>query len=428
MAENNCDDENVKVKRIKLSEGDNQNLSINDLPEECLLGIFSRLHFCELLQVEKVCQRWGSLCEQLWKKMTKISSEYGRWTIDHTNWYVTDSDIHVEVIKELLERCGKYITHFNISRISSTDPLNITKNLLTTVPQLCKNLTSMQIFSDDLSNIEMQTVAKNVENLIELEIGWLDEKLELDFCKILENNKKLKKLIINSNEDGEMSSDLTGKFLQYLSPDVEKIYLDQNYNRDSYSFITAFRKFKCLQLFQCDGIFADYAMMQALTRNRSLIKLSLSSAEFESPMRSINTLGNLVNLKKLNLSFVEQLEDDNLIHISNNCKQLKALSIEVCKKITDNGIVSIANLQNLECLSMARLDHVTDDSIGNLPGSLELLWSTEALNQIVEEVNRTRLSCDQIEILTGKTDYESCESPPGALIYDSDDEDQAFFF
>ncbi|KAK0079720.1 hypothetical protein PV325_000886 [Microctonus aethiopoides] len=416
MAENNCDDENVKVKRIKLSEGDNQNLSINDLPEECLLGIFSRLHFCELLQVEKVCQRWGSLCEQLWKKMTKISSEYGRWTIDHTNWYVTDSDIHVEVIKELLERCGKYITHFNISRISSTDPLNITKNLLTTVPQLCKNLTK-------------------------LEIGWLDEKLELDFCKILENNKKLKKLIINSNEDGEMTSDLTGKFLQYLSPDVEKIYLDQNYNRDSYSFITAFRKFKCLQLFQCDGIFADYAMMQALTRNRSLIKLSLSSAEFESPMRSINTLGNLVNLKKLNLSFVEQLEDDNLIHISNNCKQLKALSIEVCKKITDNGIVSIANLQNLECLSMARLDHVTDDSIGNLPGSLELLWkssklwyinlidtsATKALNQIVEEVNRTRLSCNQIEILTGKTDYESRKSPPGPFIYDSDDDEICFF-
>ncbi|KAK0080356.1 hypothetical protein PV326_008227 [Microctonus aethiopoides] len=416
MAENNCDDENVKVKRMKISEADHQNLSINDFPDECLLEIFSWFQPGELLQVDKVCQRWESLCEQLWKKMTKISSKYGRWTIDHIIWYEIDSKTHVNHMKKLLKRCGKYVTHFNTSNLFSKNASNITKNLLTTVPQLCKNLTSMQIFSDDLSSVEMQTIAKNLENLIELEIGWLDEKLELDFCKILENNKNLKKLIINSKLDEQMISRLTGKFLQYLSPHVEKICLDKTYyNRDSYSFITAFRKFKCLQLFQCEGIF-DYAMMQALTKNRSLIMLSLSSAEFKSPMRSINTLGNLVNLKKLSLSFVQQLEDDNLIHISNNCKQLKALNINSCYEITDTGIVSIANLSKLESLNMGNLDIVTDDSIGNLSGSLGRLWCFEALNQIVEEVNRTRSSCDQIEILTGKTDYESYESPLGALI------------
>lgn len=53
MAENNCDDENMKVKRLKISEADNQNLSINDLSEECLLKIFSWFHLGELLQVEK---------------------------------------------------------------------------------------------------------------------------------------------------------------------------------------------------------------------------------------------------------------------------------------------------------------------------------------------------------------------------------------
>ncbi|KAK0079725.1 hypothetical protein PV325_000891 [Microctonus aethiopoides] len=430
MTENNCDDENVKVKRMRISEADHQKLSINDLPDECLLEIFSWFQPGELLQVDKVCQRWESLCEQLWKKMTKISSKYGRWTIDHIIWYEIDSKTHVNHMKKLLKRCGKYVTHFNTSNLFSKNASNITKNLLTTVPQLCKNLTK-------------------------LEIGWLDEKLELDFCKILENNKNLKKLIINSKLDGQMISRLTGKFLQYLSPHVEKICLDKTYyNRDSYSFITAFRKCKCLQLFQCEGIF-DYAMMQALTKNRSLIMLSLSSAEFKSPMRSINTLGNLVNLKKLSLSFVQQLEDDNLIHISNNCKQLKALNINSCYEITDTGIVSIANLSKLESLNMGNLDIVTDDSIGNLSGSLGRLWcfgchnikndgviklikkssklwyinlintsTTEALNQIVEEVNRTRSSCDQIEILTGKTDYESYESPLGALIVYSYDEDK----
>ncbi|KAK0157621.1 hypothetical protein PV328_011336 [Microctonus aethiopoides] len=459
MAENNCDDENVKVKRMKISEADDQNLSINDLPDECLLEIFSWFQPGELLQVDKACQRWESLCEQLWKKMTKISSEYGRWTIDHIIWYKIDSKTHINHMKKLLKRCGKYVTHFNTSNLFSKNAPNITKNLLAIVPQLCKNLTSMQIISDDLSSVEIQIIAKNLENLIELEIRYLDEELESDFCKILGNNKNLKKLIINSKRDGQMTSSLTGKFLQYLSPHVEKIFLDQAYyNRDSYSFITAFRKFKCLQLFQSEGIF-DYTMMQALTKNRSLIKLSLSSAEFKSPMRSINTLGNLVNLKKLDLSFVQQLEDDNLIHISHNCKQLKALNIEFCENITDKGIVSIANLPELESLNMGNLNHVTDDSIGNLSGSLEYLWcvgcpniknvgviklirkslklcyinlidtsATEALHQIVEEVNRTRSSCDQIEIITGKTDYESNEIPRGALTFVSDDEDQIHFF
>lgn len=53
MGENNYDDENMKVKRMKISEADNQNLSINDLPEECLLNIFSWFHPYELLQVDK---------------------------------------------------------------------------------------------------------------------------------------------------------------------------------------------------------------------------------------------------------------------------------------------------------------------------------------------------------------------------------------
>ncbi|KAK0071562.1 hypothetical protein PV326_001107 [Microctonus aethiopoides] len=457
MSENNCDDENMKVKKIKISEADNQNLSINDLPEECLLEIFSWFDPSELVQVDEVCQRWESLCEQFWKVMRNIIYSSGYWTVDQLVWYKIDNETDVNQLKKLLERCGKYITHFEISNFSSTNPSHITKNLLRIVPQLCKNLTSMKIISKDLLSVVIQTIAKNLENLIELEIRCLGEGLESDFCKILENNKNLKILKMSSDPVGQSKFGSTCKFLQYLSPGVEKIYMDQRYNRYSSCFKTAFRKFKRLQLFKCDGTF-DYAMMQALTWNRSLIKLSLSLAKFKSPMRSINTLGNLVNLKKLNISFVHQLKDDNLIHITNNCKQLKALNIEFCEYITDKGIVSIANLPQLEFLNMGNIDCVTDNSIGNLSDSLERLWCvgcrfikndgviklirkssklryidlmdtsvTVALHQIVEEVNRTRSNCDQIEILTGETDPQSGESPPGALILDSDDDEDDYW-
>ncbi|KAK0157625.1 hypothetical protein PV328_011339 [Microctonus aethiopoides] len=457
MAENNCDDENVKVERMKLSEGDNQNLSINDLPEECLLEIFSWLHLGELLQVEKVCERWESLCEQLWKAMKRMAYYKGRWSIDHVIWNeIADTKTDVNHIKKLLERCGKYITYFRTSNLSPENPPNITQNLLAIVPQLCKNLTHIQIVSNDLSSVDIHMIAKNLENLIELEIRGLDGKLELDFCKILENNKNLKMLKISSKPDENLLSSLTGKFLQYLSPDVEKIYMDQQYNRHLSYFKTAFRKFKRLQLFKCGGIF-DCAMMQALTKNRSLIKLSLSTATFKS-MTSINMLGNLVNLKKLNLSFVQELEDDNLIHISNNCKQLEALCIDECNRLTDKGIISIVNLPNLQSLNMRNLDNITDESIGNLSseslgrlqcdyckitneGVIKLiknsrtLWfinlqntlATKALYPKIKEEFCTRSYPCEISIKMGENDYESFSSPtyqaPCPINDESDEEE-----
>ncbi|KAK0079723.1 hypothetical protein PV325_000889 [Microctonus aethiopoides] len=354
MVENNCDDENRKVKRIKLSEADNQNLSINDLPDECLLKIFSCFHLGELLQVEKVCQRWESLCEQLWKKITQFLLYFCDWTTDDIIWYdIADSKTDVNHIKKLLERCGKYITHFEISGTVTESAPSVT-NLLAVVPKLCRNLTSMILYQED-------------------------------------------------------------------------------------------------EIF-------DYPMMQNLTRIKSLMDLSLTFSENNLPMKSINMLGNLVNLKKLYLS-VEQLEDDNVIYISNNCKQLKALSISSSEKITDKGIVSTANLPKLESLGIAYLDYVTDDSIENLSSSLKRLWCigcpdikddgviklirkssklryinlmdtpvTEALHQIVEEVNSMRSNCDQIEILMGKINDESYCSSELYISDDSDDADEDDYY
>ncbi|KAK0086387.1 hypothetical protein PV326_005578 [Microctonus aethiopoides] len=459
MAENKCDDEHMKVKIMKMSESNNQNLSINDLSEECLLKVFSWFHLGELLQVEKVCQRWESLCEQLWKAMTCLAYYEGRWSIDDIIWYeIADSKTDVNYIKKLLERCGKYIAYFRTSSLSPRNPPNITKNLLTIVPQLCKNLTFMQIVSNDLSSVDLHMISKNVQNLIELDIAYVGSELESDLCMILRNNKKLKNFRIRSSDCLEILFGLTGEYLQYLSPDSEKLDIDLRNNYEPYYFITAFRKFKCLQLFNCSGLF-EHSMMQALTRNKSLNKVSLASAKFKSPLKSINMLGNLVNLKKLNLSFVRQLEDDNLIHISNNCKQLEALCIDYCNRITDKGIISIVNLPNLQSLNMRDLDNITDESIGNLSseslgrlqcddcnitneGVIKLiknsrkLWfinlqdtlATKALYPIIKEEFCTRSYPCQIKIKMGENDFESFSSPtyqaPACPIDETDDEEE----
>ncbi|KAK0082954.1 hypothetical protein PV326_006929 [Microctonus aethiopoides] len=373
MTTNNYDDINTNPKRIKLSETDDDNSLINDLNDDCLLDIFSWLSIVDIIQAEKVCERWKRLCQQLRKAVESLECKNKKWKLEKKYF---GKKVHegmcINDLTNILQSCGSFIKYF---RIITLKPFDYSSkdytSPLTIVPQLCTNLVEINIETiNSPSPIEIRTLANNCTELKKISLGQFNKELEKDLSLLLSNNKKLTYFSL-SHECG--LNNMTGEFLEYISGDtIEEIHIRRSERAKLDYFISALKKFKHLRSFTYgpNGFFND-AMMKTIGNTKSLIYLSTILALYKSPS-SINYLANLVNLKELILSCNNQLQDDNLKNISNCCKQLEILEINFCYTITDQGIESISNLKKLRILKMDGL-YVTDKPIGNLPDSLEIL-------------------------------------------------------
>ncbi|KAK0170335.1 hypothetical protein PV328_010909 [Microctonus aethiopoides] len=326
--------------------------STNELDDNSLLEIFSYLSMRDIMNAAKVCRKWRRLCEHSWTALENLQCIDYEWLLFGK---LRGQKLHLKgtcptYLEQILMKRGHGIKYFYLSH-------NHNLRLFIITSKFCRDLSTIEIRINAAVFNEFDTHMRN----------------------LLENNVNLQTFIYYNEFDDSVLKNI---FLQYMSEYIENIILYVRYNVKPSFIISAIKKFKCLQSFECRagcGIFFDSTILESMNCDKSLNSIFLNESKLASSMLLSQTV-DLVNLTHLSLRGDKKLKDLNLMNVINNCKRLKYLDLTQCSRITDAGIISLAKLNDLDILEISYCDRVTDKSIIYLPPSMTTLICSHCLN------------------------------------------------
>lgn len=294
-------------------------------------------------------------------------------TIDSKSLEIIDSlkqGIPYEVI-ELL-----YLSRSDIHNLVE---LNKTakKNRAITLPLIIDKLISEEI---NLYDLGIRTVKKIIDyfgnrsvKVTTMNFQGFSEIKDDDVDKICKHFTNVHKLIVNSKEITNKSSDYFSKMTQLKSLDLINCQKITNF-----FFLKQLKGLECLNIYHTQ--FEDISFLVDL---QNLKSLNLSYCRF----KNVNLLQRLTGLKSLALSWVFDKTDMSFLE---HLKELENLNFSECKQIRDMSIVQ--HLTKLKHLNLRKCSRIKDRNfLQYLKGlkSLDLTkcaWVTEKHLSYIKEM------------------------------------------
>ncbi|TGZ57936.1 F-box/LRR-repeat protein 4 [Temnothorax longispinosus] len=186
------------AKRVKLSLDESKELSrcsLSTLPDEILLKIFKYLDVLTLCRINEVIRRFDILTRDS-LLYTRLNMRYIRsekrmcnifcYFTPRYNKYLQQLDLtgcnfDVNNFVNFLDNCGRRLTHLRLSDCNDGECLN---PVLLKVSETCKNLKDDEGFS----------YLEGLNNLEHLNLFDTDDIRTECFCKILQNNQRMRQL------------------------------------------------------------------------------------------------------------------------------------------------------------------------------------------------------------------------------------------
>ncbi|XP_044014172.1 putative RNA-binding protein EEED8.10 [Aphidius gifuensis] len=218
--------------------------------------------------------------------------------------------------------------------------------ILQTINTICPNLKKLWLDMEELDSEDCENAFSNMAHLEELEITWSSK------------NSTLPTSLIKSIEQ-------VGGTLKSL----RLINVSEADRRLPDSFVSVFPRLIVLEYLYLYG-FGDLnqALIQSIAEIESLVDLELIPIWVEDLQSTMNPIGNLKNLKRLNIRTDCGVTDEFLINLGNNAKNLNELTIDGTS-ITDRGIMALNKCTQLEILglnsrpSTKNNEFITDQSV-----------------------------------------------------------------
>lgn len=343
-------------------------MSILQLNDDCLLLICDYLELMDLLALKKTCTRFDNISCEFFKQYRILDFD-----IDPSDKkFLTMLDA-----KNILSEIGSYIEYL---LISGDRFMRSGVRILSMIPRYCPNLKDLDINDFSLNSKMLrgfEEVFKSLDGL-SLSSCSLDDGIE----KSLKHAKKLQRL------DLSMNNEIRGKCLSSVR-NLKHLNLENCQNLQGKPFITFAARNKTLEYLNiaCCGRLTTEAI-KAIASNMTELKHLVCNNSYESvDAPSMALLGKLPNLKKIQfkingyspidhilegLAEVDKLEELDLSEgvftaldykLVSNLTHLKQLKLNYKLDLGNEQLAMLCNKRNFVELHIAGCTKVTDQQL-----------------------------------------------------------------
>ncbi|KAJ9598473.1 hypothetical protein L9F63_010842, partial [Diploptera punctata] len=385
--------EEVTEDKVKRKE-----CKINILNDDCLRYVFSFLNNKERIRIERVCKRWQALSMDMWlcQKHLDFTSVLPMFSSHKLNMHILES---------FLRRCGE-----NLSSLSLT-PNTFTADVPKIIANYCKNLHCLNLSGLPVTSYSLGFLTRVCRELRYLCMNDCSGASDKDYQILFRACPQLETVKLARN------SSINGKCLYGLKDTrVKKLVLDECNNLCPKNLMSALCKLEHLSHLSLNAC-GTLTSRDVSTLAQSLPKLqSLSMAQYFPLFRrdSLEPVGILKDLIRLNLQLNPSVNDQVMETIAQNCKKLQELNITGCsvhswdnKTLTNVGVKCLALLPNLIELKMSYLACVTDESLEAIASKCNLRRLVCRGCPTFTDVGCTRIlsSCNELQLF----DFSGCD-------------------
>ncbi|EFN77352.1 Putative RNA-binding protein EEED8.10 [Harpegnathos saltator] len=298
-----------------------------------------------------MCKHWRVLSLKSWHTVKKLDLSY-------STWGQQIRPINTAMLRRVLLRCGKFITHIHLSDV----PNDLSINTLPIIAYFCPNLTCIDGSSLPICPMDLHTLTKKCKKITYLSIGSVADISDNDLKNVFKEYEDLSYFEARGNDN------IFGTCLSYLPAQMLRtLVIKECHKITDANLSTALARLKnleCLKLLNCCHI--GEKIMEAISDHcKSLTDLRICGRAGWLYNMNIQ-FTNLVNLRRLEITHFFALSNEQLINVALNCPQITHLDISGCDKVTDTGIIAIAGLSKLEYLYINFLTNITNHSLKNL--------------------------------------------------------------
>ncbi|XP_015175842.1 PREDICTED: F-box protein SKIP2-like isoform X2 [Polistes dominula] len=333
--------------------------SINVLNDDCLIHIFLYLPIMDKIAIERVCQRWKDVSKKSWYSVKKLDLSNHTWGILSDYKKINTSDL-----RQVLLRCGRFLTQIDFPHKYPS----LTRSTLLIIAKLCPNLEIVDFSGIELSSSGLELLADNCTNIKKLSLAFYpcsSSLIDKDLSLLFRMCKRLTSVSLR-----EMR--ISGKCLGFLSSDtLEELVLTACNNITPRHFINVLENQKNLKKLVINkstffiGVLLE-AMAKYCTNLQQFELTNVDFCEFYYRDSNILHLTKFVNLETLILSTNNFVDNFLLIALASTCTKLTYLDIENCNKVTDTGLQAVATLPKLETLIINYLNEITAIGLDNM--------------------------------------------------------------
>lgn len=355
------------VHQLKVNERVVQDVAgtVLMLNDDCLEKIFKYLPMRDLLKAERVCWRFRSIAEMIYKTFKVFDSE-------------PYQEFSVMELRSLIYNIGPYCHSLYVKFYVANRNLQV----LRFAAQYCTSVTALH-----LCGIEISYKIKNIQNLfrnltkLEIEACSMSDQSLIYLMKASENDS-ITELNLSSNHE------LTGKSLQmFRHLRVANLYSATNIQPKHFlEFVRGNPTLEDLNIVLCGKITPE--CMQAIAKLPCLKKLAISNGYSGIASNGVySVLKQLKTLTHLKISYVNYGVLDKFLmdlseevplefldissgHMTKSCldailnfKTLRGLVLNHKKDCDDTVLCKLARLRTLEELSIASCHNVTDKGV-----------------------------------------------------------------
>lgn len=368
-------------------------LSVQNMPDDCILSIFKHVPVEQMSTLERVCSHWNDLAQVSWKSRQSLHI----WSLLERGWRKY-GDLNFEpqcLIRDSLARCGDQLT-----RVSFVDcpPFRLSRYTIEMIGQRCPNLESLDLGGRVLAEsaihglltmpkLRCLSLAKCFESA---NLAYEARKnIDRSLGEVLPKLLHLRTLNMKGNRGvGTQGGKSWFCALQVSILNVVGTGLApaqfQQFVADNVGRITEFRASE--STFTCGSYWYSLTssgrdvQMSQLAKNliqswkEQLTRLELTEFTqcFEEEFRPMmRTLPSLCGLVELRLSCNKLVNDDLLAQICLQCTKLRTLSVAGCA-VTAKGLDRLRDLDDLRHLDASKLKCVTDVLLAGLAFKMTL--------------------------------------------------------
>ncbi|XP_049790702.1 F-box/LRR-repeat protein 7-like isoform X2 [Schistocerca nitens] len=309
---------------------------VNILNDDCLMHVFSYLSCYERIAIERVCKRWQSISQMMWKSTRELCAKKLR-------------NIH-KSLPAIIQRCGSSLKKLDLSHDTQT----ISRETVVCVGRYCRELEELRITHSRLNGSTLRPL--NGPQLRVLDLTGCCGISDRDLSHLLVKCPVLERLSVAG------WFRLSGWGLGRVSNSLRHLTLDGCTGLDGKQVARAVKTITKLDL-SANCSLGDIDVKHILDSAKNLEELTMAQLFPLLNGRAFSAIAAKgEQLTLLDLKFNASLTDDLLISIVNSCINMKELNVEGCCALNNIALIMecLSALKNLEILIMSYLPGKSD--------------------------------------------------------------------
>ncbi|XP_011302243.1 F-box/LRR-repeat protein 7-like [Fopius arisanus] len=304
--------------------------AILDLPDDCLIKIFSFLEIAEKLKVEGVCKRWYRISKRGWPDVESLSLT------------CRDFGGNIKQATRILRRSGRLLKSL---RIEVNSQMSIYQKVL---QKHCPHIRKIElIFNCWAFRSVLKTHSKNLSALF-------PSLKKIDWLVMMHVNEEVGNRQLKALPERLQGLEITGSWVYAISC----------------PFSANIVRFPNLRVLSLNNFIIEKESLSGFEKLENLTALDLSFCHV--PDESIRKIQLFSRLEKLELKrkAIEGLDpssihDDHICEIVEGCPKLRDLKLDGLESLSNLSFRAISTLKHLETLHMENLPRVTSRAITN---------------------------------------------------------------